>query len=160
MHGPCGVDNPNSPCMENGHCSKKYPMAFTDETKNNEDGYPQYRRRQGREYVRGVGANAIIFDNRHVVPYNLWLSTKYDAHINVEICSSVTAVKYLYKYVYKGPDRVEVGVGENVNEISAFVDARYISACESLWRIYGFPLHAHSPNIERLPVHQENGQSI
>jgi hypothetical protein len=26
-------------------------------------------------------------------------------HINVEVCSSITAVKYLYKYVYKGHDR-------------------------------------------------------
>lgn len=36
-------------------------------------------------------------DNRWVVPHNLWLCTKYDAHINVEVCTSVTAVKYIYK---------------------------------------------------------------
>jgi len=29
----------------------------------------------------------------------------YQCHINVEVCSSITAVKYLYKYVYKGDDR-------------------------------------------------------
>ena len=32
----------------------------------------------------------------------------YDCHINVEACGSVRAIKYLYKYVYKGPDRAMV----------------------------------------------------
>ena len=44
-------------------------------------------------------------DNRWVVPYNPYLCTKYDAHINVEIATSVQSVKYLYKYIYKGHDR-------------------------------------------------------
>ena len=39
-----------------------------------------------------------------MVPYNLYLCVKYNSHINVEICSSVKVVKYLYKYVYKGHD--------------------------------------------------------
>jgi hypothetical protein len=30
---------------------------------------------------------------------------RYQCHINVEVCSSITVVKYLYKYVYKGHDR-------------------------------------------------------
>ncbi len=46
-----------------------------------------------------------MVDNQWIVPYNLHLVTKYHAHINVEICSSISLVKYLYKYVYKGPDR-------------------------------------------------------
>jgi hypothetical protein len=45
-----------------------------------------------------------VVDNRWIVLYNLHLATKYHVHINMEICSSISAVKYLYKYVYKGPD--------------------------------------------------------
>jgi hypothetical protein len=45
-----------------------------------------------------------VVDNRWIVSYNLHLETKYHAHINMEICSSIFVVKYLYKYVYKGPD--------------------------------------------------------
>ena len=32
VHGPCGSINPDSPCMEHGRCSKKYPEPFVQET--------------------------------------------------------------------------------------------------------------------------------
>ncbi|XP_022847592.1 uncharacterized protein LOC111370120 [Olea europaea var. sylvestris] len=47
-----------------------------------------------------------MLDNRWVVPYNPYLSAKFDCQINVEVCSSIKALKYLYKYVYKGHDRI------------------------------------------------------
>jgi hypothetical protein len=46
-----------------------------------------------------------MVDNRWIVSYNLQLATKYHTHINVEICLSISVIKYLYKYVYKGLDR-------------------------------------------------------
>ncbi len=46
-----------------------------------------------------------------MVPYNPYLSLLFNCHINVEVCTSVAAVKYLYKYVYKGHDRAQVDVG-------------------------------------------------
>lgn len=35
-------------------------------------------------------------------PYNRALLYKYRSHINVEVCSTLYAVKYLHKYIYKG----------------------------------------------------------
>ena len=67
-----------------------------ENTTENEDGYPIYRRRNNG---RTVEVNKIQLDNRWVVPYNSYLTTKYDCHINVEICLSITAIKYLFKYV-------------------------------------------------------------
>jgi hypothetical protein len=61
--------------------------------------YPLYRRRRDNRYVV---KNNIKLTNQWVVPHNLYLSTKYDAHINLEICNTIGAVKYLFKYVYKG----------------------------------------------------------
>jgi hypothetical protein len=46
-----------------------------------------------------------------VVLYNPYLSLLFNCHINVEVCTFVAVVKYLYKYVYKGQDRAQVDVG-------------------------------------------------
>ena len=58
-----------------------------------------YRRKRDDRYVV---KNNIKLTNQWVVPHNLYLCTKYDAHINLEICNTIGAVKYLFKYVYKG----------------------------------------------------------
>ncbi|GBM93484.1 hypothetical protein AVEN_189310-1 [Araneus ventricosus] len=106
VHGPCGTIIINSPCMRDGQCCKGFPKQFKDDTEENVNGYPIYRRRV-TEPVQ-VGKYAI--DNRWVVPYNPWLLKKFNAHINVEVCASVKSVKYLYKYVYKVHDAASVKI--------------------------------------------------
>jgi hypothetical protein len=44
---------------------------------------------------------------------------RYQCHINVEVCSSITVVKYLYKYVYKGHDRALAVVQPEARALSA-----------------------------------------
>ena len=44
------------------------------------------------------------------MPHNLYLVTKYNAHINIEICNTIGAVKYLFKYVYKGGDKITFSI--------------------------------------------------
>ena len=107
MHGPCGPLYLRSPCMGENGCSKRYPKQFRGETEMNEDGYPVYRRQNNRDSVMKLGAR---LDNRWVVPHNVFLCTKYNAHINVEICTSIHSIKYVYKYVYKGHDRAAARV--------------------------------------------------
>ncbi|CAB4416166.1 unnamed protein product [Rhizophagus irregularis] len=102
MHGPCGAFMPSAPCMKDGKCSKRYPRNFQENTIENEDSYPLYRRKNNGKTVEVRG---VQLDNRWVVTYNPYLTTKYNCHINVEICSSIATVKYLFKYVYKGHDR-------------------------------------------------------
>lgn len=64
-------------------------------------------------------------DNRHVVPYSAYLIAKYDCHINVEVCADIKVVKYLYKYIHKGHDRISYNVVGNtpanvVDEIQSY----------------------------------------
>ena len=103
-------------------------------------------------------------DNTWVVPYNPYLSKKFNAHINVEACTSIKSVKYLFKYVYKGHDcaNVEVRVTDeyNLNEVTRYLDARYVSAPEAFWRLSEFSLHKQSHAVIRLPVHLPEGQGI
>jgi hypothetical protein len=46
------------------------------------------------------------------VPYNPYLLRLFNCHINVEACGSIKAVKYLFKYIYKGHDRASVAARE------------------------------------------------
>ncbi|GBP31644.1 hypothetical protein EVAR_84090_1 [Eumeta japonica] len=45
FHGPCEALNPNSPCMRNTKCTKKFPKLFQCQISTSDDGYPKYRRR-------------------------------------------------------------------------------------------------------------------
>jgi hypothetical protein len=109
IHGPCGNLNPKSGCMQDKFCTKNYPRDFLNETVTDENGYPRYRRRNTGTYlIRNKN-----IDNRWVVPYNPFLSTKYNCHINVEICSTIKAIKYIHKYIYKGSDRAICQIQKN-----------------------------------------------
>lgn len=171
VHGPCGSDNMNAPCMVDEKCNKHFPKIFYEETTMDEDGYPMYRRRNHGRYVK---KGEVELDNRYVVPYNRNLLIKYRAHINVEWCNRSRAIKYLFKYISKGPDRTTIVVQENVrinaetgateimevNEIKTYLNCRYLSACEACWRIFSFDIQFRTPSVIRLSFHLPNEQSL
>ncbi|KAI5397540.1 hypothetical protein KIW84_063382 [Lathyrus oleraceus] len=67
IHGPCGIINRKFPCMKDGHCKKRYPKQFLDETRQGTDSYPEYRRRFDESVSLGKDRSV---DNRWVVPNN------------------------------------------------------------------------------------------
>ncbi|PIA34361.1 hypothetical protein AQUCO_03800159v1 [Aquilegia coerulea] len=150
VHGPCGTRNMESICMENKVCKSRYPRENVNDIRIDVDGYPIYRRRKfGKSYhVRGH-----LVDNKDVVPYNPHLSEMFDCHINVEICASVRAVKYIHKYIYKGHDRTTMVVGAKDDEIQQYLDARYVGPTEAAWRLYGFRIHEELPCVTKLAFH-------
>lgn len=101
VHRPCGNHNPTAPCMENKRCNINFPKDFRSETTVNEEtGYVMYRRRDDGRFIGPGATSQITQDNRWVVPYNPFLLHKYNAHINVEICSSANSVKCIYINTY------------------------------------------------------------
>ncbi len=95
--------------------------------------------------------------------------------MNVEVCTSVAVVKYLYKYVYKGHDCAQVDVGSvdvvapdgatptqpcMRDEIKIYQDGRHVSASEASHCLYGFDLHKEHPNVVRLVVHLKGHHTI
>jgi hypothetical protein len=161
VHGPCGALNKRSPCMSEDKCTKDYPKEFHEDTSMAVNGYPHYRRRDNGRTIK-VGLHEV--DNTWIVPYNPYLTKKFKAHINLEACTSIKSVKYLFKYVYKGYDCANVEVSEkselNHDEVSAFVDARYVSAPEAYWRLSEYNMHKQSHAIVRLPVHLPRQQPV
>lgn len=164
LHGPCGKQNPNSPCMMDGKCTKHYPKSYQAQTTINEDGFPNYR---SRNYGIAVTKGTKKLDNRFVVPYNRYLLLKYRAHINVEWCNRSGAIKYFFKYMNKGPDRANAIIQENlfqsdtsagekfikVDEIKHYLDCRFLSPCDAFRRIFSFDIHYSKPSVMRLTFH-------
>lgn len=68
VHGPCGADYPNAPCMvDDGRggkkCLKGFPKAFAEFTTMDGNGYPvYYRPNDGRTYE----VNGKMVDNRNI----------------------------------------------------------------------------------------------
>ncbi|XP_070143857.1 uncharacterized protein [Drosophila kikkawai] len=125
IHGPCGVHNPESVCMKNGNCTKRFPRPLTAETISGNDGYPLYRRRSpddnGKWIELMVKRNetnvTVIVDNRWIVPYCPLLSKTFSTHCNVEYCNSIKSIKYVCKYVNKGSDMAVFGIADpNAND--------------------------------------------
>ncbi|KAK6021322.1 hypothetical protein OSTOST_13005 [Ostertagia ostertagi] len=161
VHGPCGRDNPHNVCMVDGACTKKFPKAIAESTVVGDNGLITYRRRGGGPRVQKRVRNTVVeLGNEWIVPYNPFLIGKYDCHINVEICNSVSSVKYLHKYIYKGQDRAVLEAGEDIDEISQYLEGRYISAQEACWRLLSFETNSISHNIIRLPVHLPGQQYV
>ena len=108
-----------------------------------------------------IKGREVVVDNRWVVPYNKMLLKTFDAHINVEIANSIKAIKYVTKYIYKGTELATFKLCDTKNdEVSAYEVGRYMSSHEASWRLFAFPIHAHTPPVEHLQVHLENGERV
>ncbi|GKA53443.1 hypothetical protein Tco_0746758 [Tanacetum coccineum] len=171
LHGPYGKDARNAACISDGNCSKHFPKPFLAETFLNEDGYPHYRRRDNKVTFK---KGNFIYDNKHVVPHNRYLLLKYRAHINVEWCNRSKAIKYLFKYLNKGPDRATIVIEENVkngttvgtenvlevDEIKNYLNCRFLAPCEAVWRLFSFDIHYTYPSVMQLTFHLPNQNAI
>ena len=161
VHRPCGDQNPHSSCMVDGTCSKGFPKPFREETTLTDDSYARTKRSNtGQSYHMRIGGHDVTVNNQWVVCYSPYLLWKYRCHINVESIASVKALKYIYKYVYKGHDRTTMQFGKCEDELKQYLDACYVSSCEALWRLYLFPMQEQIPNVMRLQVHLKNRHAI
>jgi hypothetical protein len=84
--------------------------------------------------------------------------------VNIEFCNKGNCIKYLFKYINKGVDRVTAmlrpGSHDCIDEINQYYDCRYLSPSECIWRIYGFDIHHGWPPVQRLTFHLDGQQSV
>jgi hypothetical protein len=159
VHGPCGPQVTYSPYMTDGKCSKFYPKQFYEHTTILENGFAQYNRPNNGVVVNKKG---IDVDNRFIVPHNVDLVVKFQAHINVERVNRDGMHKYLFKYVTKGFDCARIGIqrgpssadqlNDIVNEINNFLECCCVTPNDGAWRLLQYDIHYTDPSVERLPV--------
>jgi len=82
-----------------------------------------------------------------VVPYCPQLLL-FDCYLNVEISARLGTVKYLSKYIYKGPDRATMEIsGGMQDEIKAHLDSWFIGPTKACWKIFEFNMHRELPVV-------------
>lgn len=156
-----------------GQLFQGFSEAFQPETAlhlEGNGGYPLYRRREDGRKVKMRGQE---FDNRCVVPYNPHLLLRYNCHLNVEVCSSIKACKYIFKYIMKGnpvamlkirrardPDTGEELDELTYDEIAHYIDTRYVGSLEAAWRLLELPMHYRTPAVVKQFFHLEGQRSI
>ena len=67
IHGQCGPEHKNCPCMGGNKCSKSFPKAFNDSTYIDESGYAIYKR---PDNGRSITKSGVEVFNGNVVPYS------------------------------------------------------------------------------------------
>ncbi|XP_074378692.1 uncharacterized protein LOC141720243 [Apium graveolens] len=63
IHGPCGTDCVNSPCMVKGRCIKHFPKRYNSHTYFDDCGFPIYKRGKTGITVKKKGIDLEVFDN-------------------------------------------------------------------------------------------------
>ena len=113
----------------------------------------------------------LILDTLYICHYML-SNRGYSYDIRICVCNhyfhflgSVKAIKYLFKYLTKGTDRVLVqksdGSGEMVDdEITAYINANYYSDTNSLWRLFEFKMADMQPSVQTLAIHLPGQQTV
>ncbi|GJY33605.1 DNA helicase [Tanacetum coccineum] len=126
------------------------------------------------EQIISAIRNEFKLDNSYVVPYNHDLILAFIAHINVEYCGYSMLIKYMFKYISKGTDRVFArvyrAIGKSsigatpspqvIDEIQNYVKGRFICAHEAYWRILKFDIHCREPTVQILAMHLKDMQRI
>ncbi len=165
IHGPCHFFKK---CLRDGYCSKYFPKEFQKKTINAKDGFAIYKRlspEDGGFTCKCKWDPNFVVDNRYAVPTNLDLLLKYECHINVEYCATISSIKYVYKYIYKGHDKAFVSIQNQqepgfVRECDEFIECRFFGASEACWKINSFKMGAQHPPVKSIPVHLPEQQYV
>ncbi|KAK0425693.1 hypothetical protein QR680_009326 [Steinernema hermaphroditum] len=205
MHHNCNEKHKCRDPQNRSRCTRGYPKRACPISTIDEQGNVTYRRDPHRKFRKTVTTYETVtlpngnrtevekknvwktFDSRTIVPYNPYLLLKYGSHINVEYCSSIEAVRYIHKYIFKGSEYCFVGLKggrqvamnipsadghppqhpaardgievhyDEAEEVDLF---RALSAHEAYLRIMEVQITETSHFVDFLPVHLEGKRCV
>ena len=86
---------------------------------------------------------------------------------------TIYANKYLFKYLTKCLDRIRAVIEDNIcteqseqaiyketNEIKNYINCRYITPYEAMWRLYEYSIHHRNPIVQWLTIHLPHMQNV
>lgn len=157
VHNDCsGPNGRRCPCWDDVKkgCGGNFPFAFAPTSSmGDERRKAVLRRRQGAAWTANVNSRRVT--NEYVVPYNASFLLKYRCHMNVEVVTQAYAIKYLFKYVFKGHDNASSAVHatkRHIDQIGNYQDHRYLGSAEACWRIFKFSIHESTETVYRMVV--------
>ena len=147
LHSPCSSYNLDTLCMaakaarESQTYSKQFPKLFNLVIVIYKDSYLEYVYQDNRQKLLvKVYYQEVKLDNSQVMLYNLWLLYKYNTYINIKICASVQAVKYINKYIYKGTNCAILTV-KTQDKVKQYLQGYYVSLLEALQQLFKFTIY-------------------
>ncbi|XP_058763549.1 uncharacterized protein LOC131636996 [Vicia villosa] len=120
------------------------------------------------DYMYTIEFQKRVLPHAHILIF-LHPSNKYPAPDDIDkiISAESTSIKYLFKYINKGSDRISAVIAPtdstkevHVDEIKQYLDFRYVSPSEACWRIFSYSIHGRKPAVERLFFHLEGENSV
>ncbi|XP_026419934.1 uncharacterized protein LOC113315906 [Papaver somniferum] len=188
LHGPCGHAKPDSTCMRRKKCTKKFPKKYSNKTYVDDTGFVIYKRRRAdwgleKDGIKLDAGWVVSYNLDLIMRYDAHIN------VEICNCRGMT-IKYLFKYIHKGKDMITASVAvfppgnknsdnqgandKNPNnngvveekqktskdEVNTYLEGRYLSGCECIWRTLGFEIHYRNPSVERLPLHLEGEQLV
>ena len=143
-------------CLHNGRCKRNYNGKEILETTLTNEGFPVYKR-------MFTSDNKDIKD-LYVVPHNKDIVKDIRSHTNVECTGGVFTVKYIYKYLFKGPKKKAFQlhiespnpIDNSRDEINKYVQGRYLCAGTAAWRVFGFQtFRTTTPSVTVIKISDE-----
>ncbi|GJW05986.1 hypothetical protein Tco_1568409 [Tanacetum coccineum] len=131
----------------------------------------QLRKCQGIPSGPKITVKTFLFRNQ---PGRRWVPSLPSKGLKGLDSKRSNAIKYLFKYLNKGPDRATFVIQENVqkpshgepekvvaiDEIKNYSNCRYLAPYEAVWRLFSFDIHYSYPSVMKLNFHLEDQQAI
>lgn len=70
------------------------------------------------------------------------------------------AIKYIYKYIYKGDNRTILQLQNYCNKVTCYLNSYYIGLYQVVQQLYKFYLYYKDPPITRLIVYLPGEQPV
>jgi hypothetical protein len=76
------------------------------------------------------------------------------------VYTTIQAVKYIYKYVYKGSDCITLVVSAIDNKITYYIQGQYIGLTEAYWQLIEFLIYQEYSPIQQLAIYLEGQYTV